>query len=246
MTTGNLHVPDALNVRSLHGFSNAHGLEIHSNAFYRADSLHRLTAEGQRALIDAGVTTIIDLRSASEIATAAYTLIDPLASGWCHIPLMALSSDDPGTPAPVPDSLETLYRFFIDDCQPAFRQIFAAIADARPGAVLFHCTAGKDRTGMVAALLLSLVGVDDETIADDYSLSAANITPIVEVMREQFRQAGVLFATFDDLMGSSRETMLETLAYLREHYGDAAGYLRHIGITPEQIDRITARLLPAA
>jgi protein-tyrosine phosphatase len=233
-----LALTGTLNVRDLGGYPTPTG-QTRWGAFYRADSLHALTVDGQFQLIAAGVRTVIDLRSPQEAATAPNPLRDHTAIHYHQLPL---ADTNPAAGTSIPENLETLYHLMLDNCQPAFHRVFTTINEAAPGAVLFHCTAGKDRTGLLAALLLGLVGVDDATIAEDYSLSAINITPMVSTMREQMRQAGMEIAAFDRLMGSDHATMLTTLAYIQTTYGGIQAYLQHLGLTPEQLTHLQARL----
>jgi protein-tyrosine phosphatase len=120
--------------------------------------------------------------------------------------------------------------------------IVDAVANAAPGGVLIHCFAGKDRTGMSVALLLSVAGVSDEDISDDYALTTLNLDGLIrdwlytivdEVERERMRK----------LATPSREAMLDTLAYVHERYGSAEQYLLSAGVSAEHIARIKERLL---
>lgn len=235
-----LHVPGALNVRDLGGYSTCSGGITRFGVFFRADSLHQVTLDGQQTLFKAGVRTIIDLRSDQEVDAAPPQAFAP---DHYHIPIIPPQTSPQAAMNAIPENLEMLYQVLLQSCQPAFLRVFEQIAAAETGAVLFHCTAGKDRTGMVAALLLGLAGVDDTTIADDYSLSAANIEPMITAMREQMRKAGMEIATFDRLMGSNRETMLATLDYLKRAFGGAESYLLHVGLTVDQLETIKARLV---
>jgi protein tyrosine/serine phosphatase len=117
-----------------------------------------------------------------------------------------------------------------------------AVACAVPGGVLIHCLAGKDRTGIAVALLLSVVGVDDEQIAADYALSALAL--------EAERLAALAAATDDETReriergyDGRAETMLATLTHLRTRHGGAEAYLVRAGLSGDDIARIRARLL---
>ena len=119
----------------------------------------------------------------------------------------------------------------------------AAIADAEPGAVLVHCHAGKDRTGVVVAVLLSLIGVTDQDIADDYALTASNIEPLIAEWLDSMSDDPVERERLRVLAMPGREAMLDTLAFLHTRYGSAEAYLRMGGLTDVQLQRLRARLI---
>lgn len=117
----------------------------------------------------------------------------------------------------------------------------AAIALAPQGAVLFHCHAGKDRTGMIAALLLALAGVPNSTIAEDYAFSQVCLQPIFDhrlsqepdlAKRERMAQ----------MMSAAPETMLSALAYLDARHGGAERYLRAAGVGEAELERLRRRI----
>jgi hypothetical protein len=130
-----------------------------------------------------------------------------------------------------------------DEMSVASADGFAAalriIADARSAPLVFHCIAGKDRTGILSALTLSLLGVDDQTIADDYALSEdAEPQAWAYYARRKpdvIRPAGIVI--------SPREAMLRFLTGLRERHGSVAGYVASIGVTPDHVAALREHLL---
>ena len=122
-----------------------------------------------------------------------------------------------------------------------FGRALAAIADA-DGTVVVHCMGGKDRTGLVSALLLRLAGVGLETIGEDYSHSADNLAPLSEqwlaeaadeAEREKRRR----------LAHTPAGAMVSVVEEIERRYGDVASYLRAAGLTDAQIDRLRERLV---
>jgi protein-tyrosine phosphatase len=141
----------------------------------------------------------------------------------------------------MPDDLGTMYVASLDANQPQFRQVFETIAAQREGAVLFHCTAGKDRTGMVAALLLSLAGVPRSDIVHDYAISAHYLEPMMSQspqMAAMLRQNPKVAA----LAGSPATAIEAFLDALEQRHGGAQAYLRQIGVSEADIGRLRARL----
>lgn len=229
-----------LNVRDLGGLAAIDGRRVRRGALVRSDQLCRLTDGGRAALVAHGVRTVIDLRNPAEAERDP----DPI---WREQGVDYLL---------IPQQSEQLWR----DLEPVARtrterdcavidrraeQIAAmarAVANAVPGGVLIHCLAGKDRTGIAVAMLLSLVGVSEPDIAEDYSLTAPNLAAEL---------AAALAAAPDDeararlvrSYDASVETMLATLAHLRTRHGGASAYLTRTGLSAADIERIRARLL---
>jgi protein tyrosine/serine phosphatase len=143
----------------------------------------------------------------------------------------------------VADHYAWSYVDFLERYRERFGEVFAAIADAE-GTVVVHCVAGKDRTGLVSALLLRLAGVDHATIGADYALTAENLRPrrdawLREVSDEQER------AKLERLAETPAGAMTRVVREIERRYGDVASYLRGAGLTDEQVDRIRERLVAA-
>jgi protein-tyrosine phosphatase len=177
MTAGrHLDWEGCLNVRDLGGLPAAGGRVTRWGAVVRSDSPAGLTPAGWSALRAHGIRTIVDLRNDDERTTySAAAGLDTV-----HVPLDDLGDtefwrriwddDLDGTPR--------YYRPFLEHKAERCAAAVAAVADARPGGVLVHCTIGRDRTGLVSLLLLALVGVAPADIADDYELSNPRLEPL--------------------------------------------------------------------
>ena len=202
----------------------------------RSDYLGHLTAPGREALIAYGVTTVIDLRSASEVANKPNPFADGSGPAYVHRELI-----DDANMRQIGDSPDMFERYLmiLDNRPQAFHDIFDSVAEA-DGAVLFHCYAGKDRTGMIAAMLLALAGVTPDDIAADYGetdLRLAKqyekwITEAAPERREAFRQE----------LRCPPERILGVLEHLQGKWGGVDGYLESSGMTPANIDRLSAKL----
>lgn len=229
----------ATNVRDLGGYQADSGITRWGTLF-RADGMHRLSEDDQRALIGRGVRTMIDLRHASEIETQPNVFARSSDVRYLNIPILRIM---PATPdaSRIPD-MATIYRYFVDECQAGLSETLSAIADADDGAVVFHCTAGKDRTGVVAALLLGLAGVGDDDIADDYALTAEAMQHLLPRLMEQAALDGST-ERLKRLLSSNREDMLDLLGYMGQRYGGTAAYIRMLGLSDAQQMRLRGRLL---
>jgi protein-tyrosine phosphatase len=153
------------NVRDVGGYRTVDGRTLRWGALVRADNLGRLTEAGRAALAAYGVRTVVDLRRGSELATAAHPYTESSDPAYVNVDL----------DASVPELLALLpteyYGRVLDVRAASLAEAVAAFASAVPGGVLFHCQSGKDRTGIVVALLLALAGVPRATIVADYVLT---------------------------------------------------------------------------
>ena len=134
-----------------------------------------------------------------------------------------------------------VYVIFLEHFGANVASALRAVADAPEGGVVVHCAGGKDRTGLIAAFLLHLAGVDDETIAADYALSEARLRP----RHERWFAAAETPEELEQLERITRtpaETMRGLLAELGRRYGGVAAYLRSTGLTDDDLERARARL----
>ena len=160
-----------MNARDLGGLPTVDGRETRRRALVRADTLDGLTPTGWAALRDHGVRTIVDLRNGDERASAA----EPEGIDVVHIELDSLDEDEefwadwmhgPQFATPL------YYAPFLERFPHRMEEVLDAIEHAPPGGVLFHCVGGRDRTGLVALVLLAIAGVRPDAIADDYERAA--------------------------------------------------------------------------
>lgn len=233
----------AHNVRHLGGHPTAGGQETTATDLFRSGSLHELTAAGQAALAGLGVRVVVDFRS--DVEHERYPTPDLSASDINVIKAPVFQTDaSPGALARVESfpGYAATYRQFLTEGGRAFRTLFETIATVS-GPVLFHCAAGKDRTGVAAALLLDLAGVPDEHIIEDYALSTAELEPIVEERLDRFKEYGISIEIGRKMMAAPPRDMELTLDFIRSRWGSAAGYMGSLGLAPATIDAVRARML---
>ena len=245
MAVRDLDWDGCLNVRDLGGLPTEDGRMTRFGSVIRADSIGFLSRDGWGALTAGGVSRIVDLREGFEQAA------DPpreLAVEVVHVPILdrfdeagwaeieALSCTAP-THA---EAQRLVYLRFLDHCRPRFVQAVAAVAEAN-GAVVVHCHGGKDRTGLVVALLLRLAGVPVEAIAEDYALSG-------ERLRTRHDE-WLATAENDDertrlerITSTPAATMRGVLAALDEQYGGVERYLTEGGLDADLLETVRARL----
>ena len=214
----------------------------------RSDALHRIDATGRDRLAEIGVAHIIDLRGGDERATAP-SAVDGLEVTVHHLPVF--DGADPAAQATTHVGLVPVYDHIVDErgaqLVDAIRVIIAADDD---DAVLVHCTAGKDRTGLVVAFALAAAGVDRDDVVADYAATAENLRgEWSDAMTAVFEQRGIeLTAGMVELITESPAEVLEALLERidREH-GSISAYLLAHGLTPTELERLTAVIIdPAA
>lgn len=234
-----LNWPNCYNTRDLGGLPAAGGKETRWGAVIRSDVLNRLTEEGQEALRAYGVRTIIDLRAPQEAAEDPSLFATDENLTYLNLPLETFEPHV-GDLIGQAKTHGEIYSIILDHYPDEVATVMRAIAQAEPGGIVIHCHAGKDRTALVSALLLRLVGVPVEEVAADYAVSQVRLWPLYEKT--------VAAAGNEDEVGfwakpsTTKETMLETLAHLDAEYGGVPSYLSAVGLTPGEMEQLKRRL----
>jgi protein-tyrosine phosphatase len=237
------------NARELGGYATADGGRTRWGAFVRADNLCRLTASGRDALLNYGVRTVIDLRRRAEIESDPNPFAAPADARlprYLNLPmgLGAGSADRAAIAAAIAGedaSMVRLFRQVLDHYWRGIAGVITVLATAPEGAVLFHCHAGKDRTGLIAALLLALAGVPEQTIVEDYVLSQECLQPEFDerLSREPDPEKRALLA---QMIGVVPETMQSILDHLNVRHSGAERYLLAAGVAASDIERLRRRV----
>ena len=236
-----LAIQGTYNIRDLGGYKTRDGSLTRWGTLLRSDKLYHLSPASKQAIIDLGVKTIVDLRYSIEMETEPDDFAHSQVVHYMPMPLYELSGD--GTLPAIPDNLEEMYTMILDHRQgqiaKTFRTLFAP--GALPG--LYHCTAGKDRTGLMSALILGAVGVPEETIIEDYVLSARYLNHLLDQLRKQAKQMGYDTAWYDRLLTCEPATMRRTLDHLAKHYGDIHSYLLKTGLSQAELEQYRQALV---
>jgi protein-tyrosine phosphatase len=237
-----------INVRDLGGIPTEDGGTTRLGSVIRSDNIRELTDDGWRALARHGVIRIVDLRWPEEraedpprdadVEVVHVSVLGPsLAQGLDYLRELDAHVD---TVDDVADHYAWSYVDFLERNRARFGQALAAVADA-DGPVVIHCMGGKDRTGLVAALLLRLAGVSVDEIGSDYALSGPNMAVYLEpwlasARDEQERRRR------EKLSRTPATAMARVIGDIEERYGSVAGYLEAAGLRPEQLARLRDRL----
>jgi protein-tyrosine phosphatase len=231
----------SVNFRDLGGHPTPGGVTRHGRVF-RSDSLaHAGDAHVAHLVEERGVRTLIDLRGVDEVDAFPNR---PLADAGVvvhHVPLIdPARRRDAGLRWSTMTLLD-LYQFLLRDAGDRFVAALRVVADPACQPVVFQCAAGKDRTGMLAALVLGLLGVDDDAIAADYARSAGVVDQLIE--RARTRAALADRPANDHLMAAEAETMHGLLTWLRGKYGSVERYTLGNGLAPEAIDALRSSMI---
>lgn len=243
------HIPmdGPQNFRDLGGFLTASGQVVACNRLYRADGLSGLS-EGDIAWFRRlNIRTIVDLRSTAEQAARPDRV--PEGVRFCSCPMMREqgSGEQPGSASAFLQSLKVGYLAMIRDGAPLVGSAVNAVLDGlEQGAVVFHCTAGKDRTGVLAAVLLLLLGVSEEDITADYEVSYTynargvnRAVAQVPQLKPYLEQAGE-----DSVLHSNPKNIRAVLDELNA--GTISGWPEAAGVSPERQSRLRRILLEPA
>ena len=223
--------PGLVNARDLGGLPVAGGT-VRPGALIRSDSLTRLSEPD--ALREAGVSRIVDLRRPGESVEDHPFADDPM---YVNLPV-----EDPADPKNVTSTMGALYLEMLDARPELFAAALIAIAEAPPGAVVVHCAAGKDRTGLVVALALTVAGADPAVVADDYALTSERLGPYIDVELAKIEDPEQR-AFWRKHQSTPAEFMTGVLDHLQQEYGGVQAYLRAGGMTDEQLTALRDRLL---
>ena len=233
-----LVVEGAYNVRDLGGYPTASGGHTRRGAFLRSDGLSALTDAGKRALLDLGVGCVVDLRTEEEAARQPEKLTAADGVDLYQVPLAdgVASNGFQGLPA----RMGEMYVGLLEHSGEKFAEIFRIFGSHPDCAVLFHCSAGKDRTGVTAMLLLSLAGAPRPVIVADYSASYGNLGPLFEKQKALLRETGIHIP--EHVMRSDPSEIELAMDWIEEHYGTAEAYLLHTGVPAGTLAELKARL----
>ncbi|MDD1478498.1 MULTISPECIES: tyrosine-protein phosphatase [unclassified Arthrobacter] len=237
-------VDGTYNFRSTGGYAAA-GRTVREGKLFRSDGLHRLTDAGRASLAELGIRLVIDLRDRTELEQSP-SLLEGLALESRHNAIFEQGKGKvPGlTPT---TTLLDIYTLMIDAHAERLAGAVRLIADSGTDPVLVHCTAGKDRTGVVIALALLAAGVDREQVVRDYAATGDNLAgEWTETMLATVANHPGLDTVGGDLreiISASPAAVLDaTLDFVQGSYGSVEGLLKAHGFSDDDLDRLRAAL----
>jgi protein-tyrosine phosphatase len=230
-----------VNFRDLGGHETPGG-RVRLGRVYRSDSLaHVNPADVEHLVEERGVRTVVDLRGATEVDAYPNHPMRDAGATIHHVPLIDPAKREQSGFEWETMSLVDLYRFILTSAGPQFAEVLQIIAEPANHPVVFHCAAGKDRAGLVAATVLGLLEVADDEIVADYAQTSAALEELRA--RAQKRAEGTGRAPADRFMTADAQTMREVLAWLRVESGGFEPYLLSHGFTDGELALLGASLI---
>ena len=238
-----IKLENAYNVRDIGGYPTRDGNITQWGSFLRSDGLHRLHLKDRKLILDLGVGLVVDLRLPIELESSPNVFCDSKELAYAHRSFLDEDLLKHIEEQPVEDRTHLRsdkgYCLWLDHCQHSIRDILVVLSENPGNASLYHCSGGKDRTGLITALLLGVAGVEDDLIAADYALTARyNI-------HSTFKPPESHIKSWQDYETNycPPSLMYESLNHLDRVYGGVISYIQNIGLKNDQIDTLKQKLL---
>ena len=216
------------NTRDLGGYLRINGEKTRPFRFLRSDKPAHPSQADFQFLLSHGITTVIDLREESAVNRLENPFVNHPGFCWHHCPIQEGSG--------IPESVEAVPGSYLQIAEsPGAADAFRVMASA-PDGVPFHCSAGKDRTGTLAAILLTLAQVPEETVVSDYLITGECIRERLDLVHQRFPELDMDIVT--PLPGHIRGF----LDLWKSKYRTAENYLHTIGLTDGQMDNLRKKL----
>jgi protein-tyrosine phosphatase len=235
------------NVRDLGGIRAADGRSVRSGLVFRADGVNRLDGDDLEVAKALGLRTVVDLRTHGEVEHRGRFPAEHISVQWHHLPVLEQmwSERDLQATDGAAAFLRDRYLDMLEEGGASIARTIELVADETP--VLFHCSAGKDRTGVVAAMVLGLLDVAPEDIADDYHLSAAAMEDFTAWINTEFPEAiDTMSKQPKEYLEAPAEAMLGFLAEVQRVHGSIPDVALQLGVAPATIERLRSALLEPA
>ena len=229
------------NFRDLGGYPAADGRTVRWRTLFRSDGLNRLRDEDRHRFADLGIATVIDLRTPAEVEAGRFALGEV---GFHHLPMFDVMPDWEASDPDAEGYLAERYVDMLETGSDAVATTVGLLAESASYPLVFHCAAGKDRTGIVAAITLALLGVPDDVIVADYAASHEAMERLMAWAREH---EGTFTRTSTPVPSSAvaahPSTMERFLDLVRERDGSVEGLVSRLGVDAPAVERLRSNLL---
>ena len=219
-----------VNCRDLGGYQSKYGCTKFGR-FIRCGTVSRPTDNDIKALKELNISAVVDLRGDFEFNDQNNDM-ERLTENINHVSLYELNVAEAKN---VKMTLSEVYEFIVDNYKENINKALKVIAEAPEGAVLYHCFLGKDRTGILTLMLLTIAGVDEDDIVADYQLTYTYLENYIHT------HADSLWDTNAEMHYSLPQTMRTLIAYIKHKYGSVQDYIYSTGIDDESIEKIRKR-----
>ena len=231
------------NFRDLGGYPTADGSTVRWRRLFRADGLHRLLLEEADQVRALGITTVIDLRTPEEVSTRGRFPEAIADVAYHHLPMFDVEPDWPEDDDS-PTYLADRYVEMLESGRASVATALGVLAQPEAYPLVFHCAAGKDRTGILAAVVLGLLGVPDDVIAEDYALSHGAMEVMsawVSTNMPEFAAGATRYPP--SVFGASAPTMDAFIAHVRRAFGGFEGLAADLGVGADVVEGLREQLL---
>jgi protein-tyrosine phosphatase len=240
VTNRHIEFEACFNFRDLGGYRTADGKQVRRGRLFRSADLRTMTPNDiARARDEIGITTVLDLKAAARDPKKRLRGLNEPPTRYLNVPLISPEADEEYVARfAEPDSVQILLNASI----PQLPGIFEILADESAYPLVFHCVAGKDRSGIVAALILSALGVDDEQVVDDYAQSGLYLEALMAYVRS-LGAGDVIDNAPDGYFDSPSEVMQSLLAGLHAEHGSTLRFLENVGVRPQNVEAVRNNIL---
>jgi protein-tyrosine phosphatase len=239
-----LEFEGCVNFRDLGGYRTGDGRTVAWRRLFRADGLNKLTPADRAQLVDLGLATVIDLRTLDEAEQRGSFPVDDVPVRYVGLPLTDVLPATEDLPEwKEATYVATRYGAMVSEGGPVLTEAIGVLASGGSLPAVMHCSAGKDRTGVLSALVLAFLGVPDESIVEDYALSAAAMERLLERLMAEYPEAADQVAKYAPaILHVVPETMEQFLASLHDEYGSYEELAAALDVTDDVV-RLRSTLL---
>lgn len=238
-----IELEGCFNFRDLGGYPTADGRRMRWRRLFRSDALHHLTERDiERLGGELGIGRVVDLRSTGEIQAEGRGRLASQPIHFHHLPLFDGEIPDEQKRSADELTLADRYLMMAEFAKGPIAKVIVTLAESEAPAV-YHCAAGKDRTGVISAVLLGVLGVPDEVIVADYAATREGLDAVVERLMQSDGYREMFAALPPDTLHAEPETMIELLARVRDEHGSMRAYLREAGVADATLDALAERVL---
>jgi hypothetical protein len=230
-----------VNFRDLGGYPTRDGRTVKWRRLFRSDAMHHMTREDAGYVTRIlGVMTVVDLRNTDEVQRDGRGAMAKPSVRFHGVPFLEQRGITPFEPSEDPVArLAEIYQWILRNSGGLIAAALTELATDGCLPAVFHCTAGKDRTGVLAALTLGILGVSDEEIMEDFTLTNQRLDQLFERLRAIPGSENRPRESF----AAPPKAMEQFLATLQNSYGDATSYVRAHGVTEATIGQLRESLL---
>lgn len=238
----------SFNFRDLGGYPTGDGRTTRWARLFRSDTLHELTPEDVAHLRSLGLATIVDLRTSRELDETGRGPLGPEPIAYHHLSVLEETSGETvgeavAAPAPIEDDLSERYLWYLEVGRRALTSALELLGDPENLPLVFHCAAGKDRTGVLAAMVLDILGVPAEVIVEDYVITQERMERILDRYRDAPGFAERMAQIPPSRFSVEADTMIRFLAGLYERFGGGRRWAEEAGVEPARLDALEELLL---